>query len=251
VIQVETMIKNTNIIETEQRMALDCYNDGVEYGKKSSDSYKQAGEHFAYLKSHMKHGEYKKWLEENDIKYRSARFIVQVYERFTSKSVGADTFKDLSFNQLRELLSLREGEEDSFIEFVKNNSQDLNNLSGRAIRSLIKDYNSIGKETQVKKEKPLKGKGVELESKINNLVKENELLKQSLSNQRRCPFTIDAIIAGLMMLYDACKGSIEDMNQGGIVQAIESREYYMNISKEDEKHFLLTRQILYCHSKKE
>jgi len=169
-------------------MALDCYNDGVEYGKKSSDSYKQAGEHFAYLKSHMKHGEYKKWLEENDIKRATADFIIKVYERFLSNSSTSRNFEELSFGQLKELLSLSEGTESEFIEFVKNNQKDLSALSVRETRSLVKDYSSIGKETQVKKEN-LSGKDAKLtkidESEIESKKNELESLNAKIESTKQ------------------------------------------------------------------
>ena len=238
-LQVETMTNVINTIEEQQRMALDCYTSGIEYGKKSSDSYKQAGEHFAYLKSHMKHREYKKWLEENDIKRQTADFIVNVYNRFSNCS-APQSFKDLSFNQLRELLSLREGEEDSFVEFVKNNDKDLSGLSGRAIRSLVKDYNSIGKETQVTKRASVP-KTESNCSAPSNFTKTNSV-------QRRCPFTADAIIAGLMLLMEMNDWDYNKIDKGNLFSILQENEDY-KVDGVIERDLILTRNILHNYCK--
>ena len=82
----------------------------------------EIGKCLIQAKAQVGHGNFGKWVEENfQLKYRSAKNFMDIAERFGS---NLQTFADLKYSQMLNLLALPEGEEEKFIaEQAENDKQ--------------------------------------------------------------------------------------------------------------------------------
>ena len=133
-------------------------------------------------KEQVEHGEWGKWLEENfNLKKSSAANFMNISERF---GANFQTFGNLGYSQMLNLLALPEGEEEKFIAEKAAEGTPVEDMTVKNLREEIKNYKTKLEEVTQERDGYKRANEIS-DQQLENLGDEVEKLRQGREDDGR------------------------------------------------------------------